>query len=255
MASELLTIPVSHYCEKARWALERAQVPFVERPSIQLLHYWDAWWRARTLFVPVLLTPEETLRDSTAILHFVDRVSGALPLFPRDADAERVKYWEDRFDVVLGVEARRWMYWVCLGHVADDPLIRFVAHGVPAWQRVVTRALLPLAKRYFRWRLQVTEAQVTAGLDQVRSLFGEVSAELADGRQFLVGGRFTAADLTFAALGSLVLFPAQYGVPMLQLDDLPSWARATIHEFRDTAAGRYALRLYAQERRGSLPRA
>lgn len=26
MVAELLTIPVSHYCEKARWALDRAQV-------------------------------------------------------------------------------------------------------------------------------------------------------------------------------------------------------------------------------------
>lgn len=250
MASELLTIPVSHYCEKARWALERARVPFVERPSIQLLHYLDAFWRARTPFVPVLLTSGETLRDSTEILHHVDRVGGAPPLFPGGADAERVAYWEDRFDLILGVEARRWMYWVCLGYVADDPLIRFVAHGVPAWQRVVTRVCLPLAKRYFRWRLQVTEEQVTAGLDQVRTLFREVSAELATGRRYLVGERFTAADLTFAALGSLVLLPSQYGVPMLQLDDLPSWAQATVHEFRETPAGRYALRLYAEERRG-----
>jgi glutathione S-transferase len=249
MGTELLTIPVSHYCEKARWALERARVPFVERPSIQLLHYWDAWWRARTIFVPVLITPEGKLRDSTAILHYADRRGSAAPLFPPDADLARVTYWEDRFDTVLGVEARRWIYWVCLGYVSDAALVRFVSHGVPAWQRIATRYLLPLAKRYFRWRLQVTEAQVNAGLDQVRAVFSEVDSELADGRSYLVGGRFTAADLTFAALGALVLLPAGYGVPMLELDDIPSWAQATVKEFRETAAGRYALRLYEQERR------
>ena len=31
---ELVTIPISHYCEKARWALERAGVPYVERPHL-----------------------------------------------------------------------------------------------------------------------------------------------------------------------------------------------------------------------------
>lgn len=28
--SRLLTIPISHYCEKARWALEHAGIPYRE---------------------------------------------------------------------------------------------------------------------------------------------------------------------------------------------------------------------------------
>lgn len=248
MAVELLTIPVSHYCEKARWALERARVPFVERASIQGLHYWDAWRRARTVFVPVLLANGETLCDSTAILHYADRAGGAPPLFPQSVDAARVAFWEERFDATLGVETRRWMYWICINSLPDADVLRFVAHGAPSWQRFVTRACLPLAKRYFRWRLRVTEAEVTAGLDAVRALFREVSDELADGRRYLVGEHFSAADLTFAALSSLVLLPPQYGVPMLTLEQLPPAARRTVSEFRDTVAGQYALRLYAEER-------
>ena len=27
-APRLITIPISHYCEKARWALERAEIPY-----------------------------------------------------------------------------------------------------------------------------------------------------------------------------------------------------------------------------------
>ena len=34
----LLTIPISHFCEKARWALDRAGVDYVERRHIQLVH-------------------------------------------------------------------------------------------------------------------------------------------------------------------------------------------------------------------------
>ena len=33
---------------------------------------------------------------------------------------------------------------------------------------------------------------------------------LGDGRRFLVGGRFSAADMTFAALAAPVLFPTEY---------------------------------------------
>ena len=35
---------------------------------------------------------------------------------------------------------------------------------------------------------------------------------LADGRPFLLGDRFTAADLTFAALAAPVVLPPRYGV-------------------------------------------
>jgi hypothetical protein len=34
----LYTIPFSHYCELARWSLQRANVPFVERPYLPGLH-------------------------------------------------------------------------------------------------------------------------------------------------------------------------------------------------------------------------
>ena len=34
----LITIPISHYCEKARWALDRAGVDYEEHPHLQLIH-------------------------------------------------------------------------------------------------------------------------------------------------------------------------------------------------------------------------
>jgi glutathione S-transferase len=34
----LLTIPISHYCEKARWALERAGIPYREERHVQGVH-------------------------------------------------------------------------------------------------------------------------------------------------------------------------------------------------------------------------
>ncbi len=34
----LITIPLSHYCEKARWALDRVALPYREEPHAPLLH-------------------------------------------------------------------------------------------------------------------------------------------------------------------------------------------------------------------------
>ena len=35
----LITIGPSHYCEKARWALERAGIEYVEHAHAPILHY------------------------------------------------------------------------------------------------------------------------------------------------------------------------------------------------------------------------
>lgn len=63
---------------------------------------------------------------------------------------------------------------------------------------------------------------------------------------YLVGGRFTAADLTFAAMAAVVLHPPQYGAYLGGLDGLPYGHPAA--ELRRTAAGQHALRMYELHR-------
>jgi len=38
----LVTIPISHFCEEARWALDRDGVAYVERPHLQFIHIFAA---------------------------------------------------------------------------------------------------------------------------------------------------------------------------------------------------------------------
>ena len=60
----LITIPISHYCEKARWALERAEMPYREERHIQAIHVLYARRAGGGMTVPVLVTPEGTLGES-----------------------------------------------------------------------------------------------------------------------------------------------------------------------------------------------
>ena len=63
----LITIPLSHYCEKARWALDRAALPYREEPHIPLIHRL-ATKRNDGGTVPVLAHGIHRLTDSTARL-------------------------------------------------------------------------------------------------------------------------------------------------------------------------------------------
>ena len=80
----LITIPLSHYCEKARWALDRVALSYREEPHAPLLHRL-ATQRNEAGTVPVLVHGSRRFIDSTDILVHADAVCGGDLLYPRDA--------------------------------------------------------------------------------------------------------------------------------------------------------------------------
>jgi glutathione S-transferase len=97
--------------------------------------------------------------------------------------------------------------------------------------------------------LDITPETATESERIMRAVFDDVDERLSDGRPYLCGERFTAADLTFAALSAAVIMPPDYGVPLPRPDELPSAAAAVLHELRERPAGAHALAMYRQERR------
>ncbi|MFW5741213.1 MAG: hypothetical protein ACOC1F_12685 [Myxococcota bacterium] len=76
-------------------------------------------------------------------------------------------------------------------------------------------------------------------------MFDEVSERVRD-RRFLVGDRFSTADLTFASLASLALGVQReegYGAVMPPLEQCASDAQRVMRALRDTEAGRFVLRI------------
>ena len=99
MVPRLITIPISHYCEKARWALELAEIEYVESAHLQLLHYWPAWRAGGGRTVPVLVTRDEVLTESRDILLWANqRLPAEKSLYPKDpALRAEVEQLERRF--------------------------------------------------------------------------------------------------------------------------------------------------------------
>lgn len=87
----------------------------------------------------------------------------------------------------------------------------------------------------------------TEALQEVRRCFDAVGELLADGRRYLTGDAFTAADLSFASLAAPAVGQPYGSAPGLG-GDTPAAMRAEIEELRAHPAGRFALRLWAEER-------
>jgi glutathione S-transferase len=245
----LITIPISHYCEKARWALDRVGLSYREERHVQGIHQLAARRAGGGLTVPVLVTPDGVLAESEQILAWVDRrTPPEHRLFPSESSArDEVERLCRRLDQELGPKGRRLMYIHMLAQ--RKLMLRFNNEGVPRWEDRAIRFGWPLIVRFARRRLAIRpgievedEAAVWRELDFVAEL-------LADGRPHLCGERFGAADLTFAALSAAVVVPPVYGVPLPQPDILPPDTATFIERVREHPAGRYALTLFAEHRR------
>jgi glutathione S-transferase len=99
-----------------------------------------------------------------------------------------------------------------------------------------------------RRAMRINPDSADRSLERVRTVFSTVAELLGDGRTFLVGESFSAADLTFAALAAPVLLPRNYGSPLPSLEQVPAEMLAQIEEFRTTPAGVFAMRIYRDHR-------
>jgi len=248
--ARLVTIPISHFCEKARWALDRAGVEYVERPHLQLIHVFAARFAGGGRTVPVFVTDGgEVLAESTEILRWADtQVGPERRLYPETRLGVEAAELEASLDDGFGPDGRLWMYHETLPVVQQ--LQQWALAGIPRWERLVFRSSGPMVGIAVSRYLKIDAASAAAALDRVNQVFDDVATRLADGRPFLLGERFTAADLTFAALSAPMLLPARYGSPLPPPDVMPDALSREVQRLRRHPAGLFADRLYREERVG-----
>lgn len=245
---QLWTIPISHYCDKARWALDHAGIPYVEHAHVPLMHMLPMR-RAGGKSMPTLRCPEgEVLTESLQILEWADsRDSGKAPLLPEEPGLRHeVDELEEVFSGQLGPHGRRWLY----GHALKSGLLRtHGATGAPAWERVaVSRPFLPVVAAVIRKAYRVNPESCARSAGKIDGVLDQIDARIEDGRRYLVGNRFSAADLSFATMMAPVVCPPEYGVPLPPVATLGPAAEAQIDRWRARPAGQLASRLYREER-------
>ena len=245
----LVTIPISHYCEKARWALDRAGVRYRERAHLQVFHRFAVRRAGRRHDRPrcssgaIGSSPTQPTFSRIRLRAPRDR-----RLFPDDpVTATEARELQRDFDTHLGPHGRRWMYNALRGR--RDIAIDTDAPASPPGSAALTAPLYSTASRIIDRFLDVSPATAAESEVVVRTTFDEVAARLSDGRPYLCGERFTAADLTLAALAAPMLMPPEYGVPLPQPEVLPATMAATVRELRAHPAGEHALAMFRKERR------
>lgn len=246
-AVRLITIPISHYCEKVRWALDLRKIPYIEESHVPAFHRL-ATRKHGGSSVPILVVKSENFTDSTDILHYLDLLSPeSHGLYPKEPELRReVEELEELFDVRLGADIRTWAYFYRLGD--RKTMRRAWCIGTPLFERIGFEIAFPLISSKVRQLYTITADSATTALQGIQEIFEIVNQRLAGGKTYLVGDTISAADITFAALAAPILLPPEHPVMVSKIAELPIAMAVVIKELQSTAAGVYALRLYREQR-------
>jgi glutathione S-transferase len=197
-------IVISHYNEKARWALDFKGIDHERRAPTPGAHMAVALWltRGRHKTFPILELDGEAIGDSTAIIAALERRWPDPPLYPEDPEARRRALdLEDFFDEEVAPHTR---LLACHEATRDPATVeRFTVELLPGPLRDSAAARAG-AGRFFSTFAGVrygVKSEEAAGLARTKILAGldRLDAEVKGG-SYLVGDEFTVADLTAASL-------------------------------------------------------
>ena len=195
--------------------------------------------------VPFLATEEGTISGSTPIMDWseANRAPGAPGL--AGCDPAEVAAVEDRLDAVAGVHVRRFYYSTAL---FDDPsAVRpiFMA-GLPLAQKLALRLAWGKIVSLMIKGMDLGPIQGNQSRLKVELELDWLDGLLSDGRRYLVGDRFSRADLTAASLLSALVAPAQH--PTYARLHVPPGLSPVLSEWRRRPIVQWVTRLYAEER-------
>lgn len=244
----LITIPISHYCEKVRWALDLLGIPYKEEKHVPPFHRL-ATRKYEGSSVPVLVTKSGNFTDSRDILHYLAPIgnSSGFRLYPDQPELRReVEGLEELFDARLGPDTRTWGYFYRSND--RETMRKAWCGGTPLFERVGFEIAFPFISAKVRQVYSITAESAARSLEGIRNVFDKVDRILASGKPFLAGDKLSAADLTFAALSAPILLPPEHPVLRSKIEELPIEMASVIKELQATAAGSYALGLYREHR-------
>lgn len=254
MTVVLWHIPVSHYNEKVRWALDYKGIEHERRAPPAGPHMAAAFalTRGKAKTFPIVQLDGRAIADSTAIIAALETRYPEPPLYPLDeADRARALELEEFFDEELGPHIRL-LAWheITRDHEAADAVAVKIA---PRPLRRFPGAARRAGSLFLNARYHVGDSdRAVIARDKVLGALDRLEAELGDGA-YLAGDEFSVADLTAAALFYPLVAPPEG--PQVVTDPPPAW-QALRDRLSDRPGYRWVEETFRRHRkRGASARA
>jgi glutathione S-transferase len=240
----LYTFNISHFSEKARWALDFEGIPYEEKVLVPGPHQWVTRRLGRKSHVPLLVHDGRVIQGSSAILDHIASMGGKR-LLPRDAAAHaQALAIEAEADVAFGLGVQRILYASLLGQ--RQIVIRLWSEGGPAWAPLFyALAYGGVAKVVQRMYKTGDSAAVSEARSRLLSTTDKLDATLT--RQSYLGGTAPdRSDIAVAALFAPLCAPPEHRV---RWPSIPADLERFVDELRERPTFRHVLRMYRDHRK------
>lgn len=239
----LYTFQISHFSEKARFALDFSGIPYEEKrllPGPHLLTTRRLGGRS----VPVLANGKTTVHGSGAILDHLETDLGFAALAVSPENKTRATEIEALADVAFGRGIQCLFYNVLF----DNPrlLVDMWTQRGPFWGRAFYAVTMPFVRSKTREMYRIDPDGVAKAKDAFHRAFDETDRMLGD-REYLFGDALTRSDIAVSALLAPLCRPPEHPF------EWPTERPPELVEFTQSFEGRptwnYVLRVYSEHRR------
>lgn len=247
----LWQIEISHYSEKVRWALEHKGISHCRRSPLPGVHIPVSLWLTggEQVTLPILQLDGRTIGDSTAAIAALEEHRPEPALYPADPDERRrALELEDFFDENLGAYTRILPFHDLL--TEPDLFAELAAQSVPGPLGKARGLVGFYANTYTRIRWgSGSDERAAEARAKIVAAFDRLEAELdANGSGYLVGERFSVADLTAASMFGPIVGPEEG--PVATSQQMPQ----VYEEFCESQSERNGFRwvedIFRRHRRG-----
>jgi glutathione S-transferase len=242
---KLYTFNISHFSEKARWALDYEGIAYEEHVLLPGPHQLTTRRMARRTHVPVLEHDGQYVQGSSAIIDYVaDRLGGTRLTAIAPAERARALERENTLDQVFGRGVQQVLYSALL----NDPrtVISLWSSGGPFWARGFYALTFPAIASAVKRMYKTGDVEGVASAKQrFATMFDELDAVLAT-QPYLGGDAPDRTDITLAALLAPVCRAPEHRVTWPAMP-------AELADFAASLAGRptwnHVLRMYREHRK------
>jgi glutathione S-transferase len=221
----LYVFAISHYCEKARWALDHLGIDYDLRHLAPGAHRKVAKeLGAPGSSVPILATSEGALQGSANIIDWAEKIAS------KSLTPDGAREIEMRLDDKTGVHVRRYYYSEAL--VDHSKTVRPIfTKDLPLAQKLMVSLQWPVIRKIMIAGLDLGPVQREQSKRIIEYELNWLDGLLSNGRRHLVGDQFSRADITAASLLGPLATPSEHPVyanlalPPKLTADVEAWER------------------------------
>jgi glutathione S-transferase len=205
----LYQLRLSHFNEKARWALDHKRVPHVRRDALPGFHTVTAMRLKRQQTMPILELDGQRIGESAEIIEALEDRGPGPSLRPADpAELREARELERDLDEHFGPDVRRIFIYHMFSE-APEALRDVWTIPASATARGVYNAGFGFTKFAAGQSLRLKPDAVKRSKERVGATLDRIEAKLGEG-DYLAGDSFSLADLTLAALLFPIVQPPEF---------------------------------------------